>query len=496
MKINKLLYILPLTIVMGCEPEIDALSITGDSGDADFSTTVALGNSLTAGFQSNALRRDKQENSFPAMVAEQMRLAGGGEFSQPLMDPGVGLGVGANGTFNAEFGLQIVTSCTGVAGPSPRPIADQGQTDQLNPSTFVGANGPFGNVGVPGAKIYHLVAPGYGNPANLATGLANPYYARFSDPSNPNETMLEATLRKNASFFMLWIGNNDVLSYATSGGSGVDQTGNPNAASYGSNDITDPGLFATIYTQMISALTANGAKGAVANIPSVTSIPYFTTVPIGTNTLSQTQIDQLNAAYAAYNAGLDQVLAAPNSPLTQAEVDRRKITFNAAGQVSLFVVNDPSLTDITGINPALTNMRLATPGELMTLTLPGDSLTCGGWGTAKAIPAQFHLTADELTNINTAITAYNATIKALADANGLAFVDANAELNKLTSGGINENGTVYTSTFATGGAFSLDGVHPSTRGYAIIANLFIDAINKEYNAFIPSTDVNSFPAVE
>jgi hypothetical protein len=175
------------------------------------------------------------------------------------------------------------------------------------------------------------------------------------------------------------------------------------------------------------------------------------------------------------------------------ELVRRTINFRG-GEINTFVVTDPSLTDLSG--SGVPSVRHAVPGELMTLTLPGDSLRCGQWGTVKAIPAQYHLTATELSNIKTATAAYNATIKALADANGLAFVDAAARLAELSNGGINIDGTLYTGTFGTGLAFSLDGVHPSTRGYAILANSFIDAINAKFGATIDNVDVNLYPTLD
>lgn len=490
--INKAIYILPLAFIYGCEPEFDDVEF--NQGSADFTRTVAVGNSLTAGFQSSALRREKQEVSFPAMVAEQLKQVGGGDFKQPLMSPGVGVG----SSLNAEFGLFLRPGCNGEVGPSPRPIAAQGQIGEItNPGNFIGGQGPFNNVGVPGAKSYHLLSNTYGDPAGVLNGTANPFFARFASASN--ETVLQAAMRNNPTFFMLWIGNNDVLGYSLSGGSGADQTGNPNPATYGSNDITDPGLFANVYTQLVNTLSANGSvKGVVANIPDVTSIPYFTTVPTGTDALTAAQASQLNAAYGAYNAGLDQAVAASGGAFTQAEADRRKITFTA-GQFSHFVVKDPTLTNLPALNPAfaaLKSIRQIKPGELLVLTTPTDSLTCFQLGTALPIQPQFHLTATEIGNISRATSAYNSTIRNLASANGLAFVDANATLKELATSGITVSGITFTDDFISGGAFSLDGVHPSTRGYAIIANEFIDAINSTYSANVPRVDVTSYSTIE
>src|SRR5690606_36015184 len=93
------------------------------------------------------------------------------------------------------------------------------------PTTEIGVplTGLFNNMGVPGAKSFHLLAPGYGNVAGVPSGLANPYFARFA--SGASTSIITDAVAQNPTFFSLWIGNNDVLSYATSGGIGVNQTG-------------------------------------------------------------------------------------------------------------------------------------------------------------------------------------------------------------------------------------------------------------------------------
>ncbi|HEX7870140.1 MAG TPA: G-D-S-L family lipolytic protein, partial [Chryseobacterium sp.] len=67
------------------------------------------------------------------------------------------------------------------------------------------------------------------------------------------------------------------------------------------------------------------------------------------------------------------------------------------------------------------------------------------------------------------------------------------ELN--SKSGISWNGVKYTATFVTGGSFSLDGVHLTGRGYAIVANEFIKSINKKYRSTLPQVDVNKYSGV-
>jgi len=97
--------------------------------------------------------------------------------------------------------------------------------------------------------------------------------------------------------------------------------------------------------------------------------------------------------------------------------------------------------------------------------------------------------------VNTAKDAYNATIASIASAKGLALFDAEKRLFELANGGITMNGLTTTSTFATGGAFSLDGVHPSPRGYAIISNLMMTQINATFGSNLPAVNVKDFTGV-
>ena len=75
-----------LILVAGCDADISGnFGDDPDPGSADFSTFVALGDSLTAGYADSALYRHGQENSFPAIMAQQFVSVGGGAFNQPLM---------------------------------------------------------------------------------------------------------------------------------------------------------------------------------------------------------------------------------------------------------------------------------------------------------------------------------------------------------------------------------------------------------------------------
>src|SRR5690606_29981853 len=135
--------------------------------------------------------------SYPAIMAGQFAEVGGGAFLQPLVP--AGNGSNATGT-SGKLQLKIING-------SPAPEA-------TNPGSgvFTKVSGSFNNFGVPGAKAGHLLAPGYGSE------MGNPFFARFA--SSAATTVLQDAIAQNPTFFTLWIGNNDVLGYATSGGAG------------------------------------------------------------------------------------------------------------------------------------------------------------------------------------------------------------------------------------------------------------------------------------
>ncbi|AFU68534.1 esterase/lipase, SGNH_hydrolase superfamily [Psychroflexus torquis ATCC 700755] len=495
--------------LLSCEPEFDDAIEENEvytAGEADFSNYVSLGNSLTAGFADNALYIKGQQNSYPNILAGQFKLLGGGEFTQPLMADNLG-GLLLNGVQIANNRLVLST----VSGsPAPAIIAGTPQTEITNK-----LSGPFNNMGVPGAKSFHLAAPGYGAAAGLPSQ-SNPYFVRFS--TSETTTVLADAVAQNPSFFSLWIGNNDILGYATSGGTGVDQAGNLDPSTYGSTDITDPNVFGGVYNQLINELNANASGGVVYNIPNVTDIPFFTTVPNNALVLDAASAGSLTGFFQAVAGIFTQGLIQQGVPPAQAQAlaAQYAIAFNEGP--NRFVIDVP----VTQTNPL--GFRQMQEGELILLTINRAALA-QGYGSVALSPAVLQvlgilqqggtptqeqaqlvlgavngiddkdaLDSSELSAISNARLSYNSTIQSLAEANGLAFVDADALLNRVGQG-ISFPGGIITSDFVTGGGFSLDGVHLTPRGYALIANETLEAINQTYGSNLPKVNVGEFGTI-
>jgi lysophospholipase L1-like esterase len=476
------------------------------AGDADFTTFVAIGDSLTAGYKDGTLYLQGQLTSMPSILAEQFADVGGGTFTQPLVAdptdpnaiPGGNLGGLLNNGVEMDFGTGVNQFDTrfvlNTETQAPERIADPIVTDVVNVQA-----GPYNNMGVPGAKSFHLAATLYGDDSEIGS-IANPWYVRMA--SATNASVLGDAVAQTPSFVTVWVGGNDVLLYAASGGWDDYLDVAASTSGFGSFDITELSSFASFYSNIIDQLTLNNAalQGVLINIPEITSIPYFTVVPYNAVPMTADEAAQANAGFSAYNDGLDAVVGlVPN--FTQEEADRRKISF-AEGQNPL-VIMDKDLTDLTVANAQLISMRQATQADLImfdtaaklgTEAVPNDPTTF--WGVGAPLLDQDVLIPSEREAVEAATAAYNQTIADIAAAEpNFVLYDAATALAELKESGINYGNGSVTADYASGGFFSLDGIHPTSRGYAIIANQIIDVINTGFKANVYKVDAANYPTV-
>lgn len=469
------------------------------AGSADFSNYVSLGASFTAGYTDGALFKASQENSFPHILSMQFDAVGGGIFNQPYTTDNVG---------GLLFGGNIIARPRLYFNGSGPAVLDALPTTEV---TNVAA-GVFNNMGVPGAKSFHFFVNGYGNPAGVSTGQANPYFVRMA--SNPNASVLEDAMVQNPTFFTLSeIGGNDLLSYAISGGLGTDQTGNFDPTTYGSNDITDPTVFANAFTALVGSFTANGAKGVIANLPYFTRLPYFTTIPFAPldpeNPDFGVQIPLLNATFASLNQAF-AFLGVPERSIVFSETDHSPVVIfdenlpNIADQLFL-VLQAGGLDAFTAqlLSNQYGQARQATEedsivltsatiiatlneenfNELVALGVPAETAAqLSVHGVTYPMDDWWVLTQKETQNVITATDAYNAVIENVASSSNLALVDFKGILEQASTSGIAFDDFTMTTDLVFGGLVSLDGIHLTARGYALMANKFLEAIDATYES--------------
>jgi hypothetical protein len=453
-KMKKLYTIGALALMFSaCKPSAN-VTTPPTSGNVNFANYMDVGSSFSAGYADSSLTVSGQLNSYSQRLFEQfstIKNTGAiGQFIQPLV-------TGDNGYPTSKLILGTLYNCDGTtslgAKHSTLPLDSNGSwlfSSNIN-------NGQINNISVPFIRVADYTVSGYANDNKLA---ARFYYA---PAKRPMDELYSRVFNLHPTFFTVWLGANDVLGYALSGGQGNGTgTATPVGGKYNTTDITPFMVFADNYDSIVTAVSSTSAAGALLNIPDITALPFFNAVPSNGLTITrQGQADTLHAIYAA--KGYDIVFQEGKNQ---------------------FVVRDND-----------DKIRQSVPGELILLTIPRDSIICAGWGSVKPIPREYVLTTDELQNIRQMVDKYNSNIKQQCIRRNLAYVDMNAFM-KSVSAGLAYNGIKYTTDYISGGAFSLDAIHMTPRGNALVANYVLTTINSFYRATVPLTDANKYPGVK
>ncbi|WP_266367868.1 SGNH/GDSL hydrolase family protein [Tellurirhabdus rosea] len=430
------LLLLTVVGVTSCTQEDDDnLGPAPVRGEADFTKYVAVGNSLTAGFADGGLYRESQLNSYPNMLAKQFGLVGGGTFVQPLFSADSANGSGYVRLIRLpQSPVELLTSLRQIAPGAVRTTVN----GRPLYSKFTGANN---NLGVPGIRMSDVLSPGYGS----AQG--NPYFERLLPGTASTRTYLDyvGDNLNGATFFTCWMGNNDVLGYTTSGGV---------------NAMTTSAVFTTNYTALLNKLTENNRKGVVVGIPNTAAAPYFRTITI------PLLLAQLNASRPA------------GTPVIPALVIQTAAGPRASRDGDLLMLPN-----------ALEYLKIGT-------TTAGTGQGPYGLSATNPLPTQFVLDSDEAAAAFNRLTEFNNLMKQQAEAKGLVFVDPNQVLTQLgQTGGYLQDGVTYNLSFIQGGAVSLDGIHLTPAGYALIANEIIKGINTKYKSTLPLLNTSTFNRV-
>lgn len=208
-----------------------AFSAASARAQVDFTRYVALGDSLTAGFQSGSLNQTYQATSYPALIARQGGATG---FQQPLV---------------TEPGIPAILELRSLSPLQIVPKAGIGQPANLTLPR------PYNNMAVPGADVVDLTTT-----TTDSGGLHDLILRRTGF------TQLQQGLSLAPTVVTLWIGNNDVLGAAIRGRAIEGVTLTPKAA------------FRQAYGAIVANLRTSGARIVAATLPDVTGVPFVTTI--------------------------------------------------------------------------------------------------------------------------------------------------------------------------------------------------------------------------
>jgi hypothetical protein len=437
------LAIFSCTLKNPTQPEIEGVT----QKSLALTKMVAIGNSLTAGFQSAGLVEEYQLTSYPYQIAKQMGAAD--DFQQPLIaNPGISSTPGV--------GILDFNPATGAIEP---------RGTYTNPMALL-RNAllprPYDNLGVPGADLNNVL-----NTVNGSGG--NPFFDLIlRNPNFGNTTMWEQAKLLKPTMILLWIGNDDVLGAALSGGD--------------LSQITPAGDFQSMFVELLTDLASirpDGIAIFMANIPNVTDIPYvnildgliYKAIPaLGITTPVPVVFD------ASFQPVLFDNTIGLYLPLLTMETDIKHVLLPFLSEYKANGLGVPDSTALRAMGLSARQARELVAGMVQAGLNP----------SGIPIPANLTLTATEETTISAAVTGFNQIISGIAQTPpGIPLIDINALLNELNVSGVDGYSGRFVF-FAPGNtAFSLDGVHPSSGGYAIVANKFIEKINQVLEVDLP-----------
>jgi lysophospholipase L1-like esterase len=494
-------------VLQACDPNLSPKPGTGNLGSLVPSGTainyVALGNSLTAGFQSGAVVASETQYAYPTQLARQLGMSNGDgagqyQYMQFPTDGGIGSRLRIT-QFNSPTSPVTAAATLGT------------------PPTNVALARPFNNLGIPGALLRDM-HPSATDPIylarfgpNVAANLFyNPFFGAVIRNSALGRTPVDQAARLNPNLVTLWIGNNDVLGYASSGGTlGTNfftQQSNPMAAPA----PTEVAVFTAQFNALLDSCTRKmpNAKFIVGNIPDVTAAPYFTTAgPLVrasvAATLNNTAL--VPAALAAFirstfpafpNGLLVTSSAAPGGFKQLNDKDLFVLTAGSDPRLQLYVVQ---LLTALGAAAQQAQANPAMAQAIIQQTL-----------ARNAIPNGFVLDEAEQAVTQKAVTDFNTVISAAvarySSNNQAILFDANALVNQIRTQGYPIQGQITTAngqvvgnvltfSYISGGFFSLDGIHPSSRGYGAVTNELIKLINSRFGADVPYLNLIDIPGL-
>ena len=247
-------------------------------------------------------------------------------------------------------------------------------------------------------------------------------------------TQLETALALFPTTIIEALGNNDALVPALVGDL---------------SELTPLTQFQASYKQVLDTLSITQATIITATIPDVTEVPYFTPV--------QTIAQQIHKSVEWVDSYLG---TGPNDYIRLSAL--------------------PLVDEILGGAPKPMDWPSACPSPLAALS-------------PNPIPCV--LTAADATTLRSAIASYNQVIASQSASHNALVVDLHALVAQISASGYAvvtaKTGATTLTTSFLGGLFSLDGVHPTNTGYAVIANYFIQAMNSSLKTHLAPVSVNA-----
>jgi phospholipase/lecithinase/hemolysin len=406
------------------------------NGGVLFQRYVALGNSITAGFQSNGIVDTLQRNSYANILAGRASVV---RWGQPL--------------FRGP----------GCQQPMTAPLTNAAQNPTA--SCFrVDSSAYTQNLAVPGARIADLF---------LVPSNPNDRFHRLYSLITGGKSEVQAMLDARPTFVSAWIGNNDALTAALGGTLG------PTAAG-GDSTLTPLPSFQASLNNFVTALKQSGTQGAVliGVVDAVVAAPliqpgayfYLASDPA-------THVFQGKPVNA--NCSPVTALGAPN-PLAA-----NMVSFQIVGDANFLEINcDPNAYAVGDprrgaylldtAEQAVVRARVAAYNAAISA-----AATANGWAYVdpNAVLGPLLVQKDA-----------QGRYQRVRKCQDLAAATNATQLQAAVLNSCPVPNTGPTASFAAPGFFgsliSFDGVHPTTEAHRVLATAIAQAINAKYGTQI------------
>lgn len=427
-----------ILVAAGCRlDESVPLEVEDRLGGIDPGRIVAIGDDFAAGAADGALYQDAQALSLPALLALHL---GGDPLLQPLVSA-------AGLALDEEDGGRLV-----LVRLTPLQLERAPAGAPLLPSP----GRPFDNLGVPGA----LVTEALSTESSATSTFGNPFYDLVLRGQG---TFAEQVAELDPTLVLFWIGTSDVLRYVAAGGDADLAPGLP----------TPVGTFANAYEALLDAVLETTDQVVLFTIPDPRSMPLVHAVP----------------GFVLDPETGEPVMITVIEPVIDPETGQPVVdpvtgdTLQAARQSTV-----PLLGPLGPLAPADLVLLDALP-----LLAEGIGIPALVGGSGELLPDRAVLDPAEQSEVGVVVAGYNQAILALAAERDLPVVDVHALVETLAGGGLVSDGVLLSADYATGQAFSLDGARFTPKGYGVIANLVIDALDARYGGSVPHLRTGTLP---
>ncbi len=264
----------------------------------------------------------------------------------------------------------------------------------------------------------------------------NPYFARVIPEGKENITYADWLNSVSPDFFLCSLGESDVLEFALSGGR---------------KNLTETSVFLKNLSLITKILASKQAKGIFFNIPNILELPYF-------NFQTFAQLSATSKVKGIYITTGNGIVRMANN--------QDKILMDA--------IKNIGMTDASGRKKGFTSSYPLSSDEV--------------------------LDNDEQGFVQLRINEFNAVLENESKKSAWVMFDTRSFYNKILSNQLLEGAVVFNGSILKGNFFSLDGIQPSGRGSALLANEIISLMNDKYKNIlkttIPLLDVTKFEALK